>query len=67
MRTSSATATLVALMSANLAVAQTSKEFFAELRGAKGVHPLAQLVCFPAAGQDRDATFTLAAFSKDFA
>ena len=67
MRALHITATLLALMSGNLAFAQTAKEFFVELRSAGGVHPLAQLVCFPAAGQDLDTTFTLVAFSKDFA
>ena len=67
MRTLRTTAMLVALVSGNLVVAQTAQEFFAELRTAGGVHPLAQLVCFPAAGQDLDTTFTLVAFSKDFA
>src|SRR5712691_1958390 len=47
--------------------AQTAKELYVELRDAGGVHLLAQLVCFPAAGQDLDTTFTLVAFSKDFA
>jgi hypothetical protein len=47
--------------------AQTSKQLFEELRDAGGVHPLAQLVCFPAAGQDQDTTFILIAFSTDFA
>jgi hypothetical protein len=36
-------------------------------RDAGGVHPLAQLVCFPATGQGQDTTFTLVAFSKDMA
>jgi hypothetical protein len=58
---------LLALASAPLAVAATAKEFFVELRNAGGVHPLAQLVCFPAAGQNLNTTFTLVAFSKDFA
>ena len=66
-RTLVATTALLALISGNLAVAQMATEFFAELRSAGGVHPLAQLVCFPAAGQDLDTTFTLVAFSKDFA
>lgn len=45
----------------------TDKELFVELRDAGGVHPLAQLVCFPAAEQKLDTTFTLVGFSKDFA
>ena len=32
-----------------------------------GVHPFAQLVCFPATGQGQDRTFILVAFSKDIA
>ena len=67
MRALHITATLLALVSGSLAAAQTAKEFFVELRSAGGVHPLAQLVCFPAVGQDLDTTFTLVAFSKDFA
>jgi hypothetical protein len=47
--------------------AQSSKQLFEELRDAGGVHPLAQLVCFPAAGQNLDTTFVLVAFSKDLA
>ena len=57
----------ILLLAASPAVAQSSKQLFEELRDAGGVHPLAQLVCFPAAGQDQDPTFILVAFSKDFA
>lgn len=49
------------------ALAETASELFNELRSAGGVHPLAQLVCFPAAGQGQDKTFVLVAFSKDLA
>ena len=55
------------LLAASPVVAQSSKPLFEELRDAGGVHPLAQLVCFPAAGQDQDTTFILVAFSKEFA
>jgi hypothetical protein len=58
---------LALVCSGKIAVAQTQKEFFTELRDAGGVHPFAQLVCFPAAGQGQDTTFSLVAFSKDIA
>lgn len=67
LRTLRIAAFVLCLASANLVVAQTSKNLFEELRDAGGIHPLAQLVCFPAAGQDLDTTFTLIAFSTDFA
>jgi hypothetical protein len=49
------------------AAAHSSTELFSELREAGGVHPLAQLVCFPEVGQSQDTTFVLVAFSKDLA
>jgi hypothetical protein len=65
MRSLFTTALLLASILGRNAEAQTSREFFEELRGAGGLHPLAQLACFPAPGQELDTTFTLVAFSKD--
>ena len=60
-------AVAVFLLAAGSAFGQSSKKFFKELRDAGGVHPFAELVCFPAGGQGLDSTFFLAAFSKNVA
>jgi len=62
-----AMALTILLADRRLANAQTSRELFKELPDAGGVHPLAQLVCFPGAGQNQDSSFLLVGFNKDFA
>lgn len=57
----------VFLLGAGSASGQTSQEFFGALRDSGGVHPFAELVCFPAVGQGLDTTFSLVAFSQDVA
>src|SRR4051812_31490665 len=50
------------------ASAQTSKDLFAELKAAGGIHPLANLVCYPTPGQDgQEGVFELVGFSASFA
>jgi len=62
-----ATVAMAMLLSGAPTSAQTSKDLFDELKAAGGVHPLAQLVCFPAVGQNQDKDFDLVAFSTDLA
>ena len=57
----------VFLLGAGSALGQTSQELFGALRNSGGVHPFAELVCFPAVGQGLDTTFYLGAFSQDVA
>lgn len=62
-----ATLAMAMLLGGAPTFAQTSKDLFDELKAAGGVQPLAQLVCFPAVGQNQDRDFDLVAFSKDLA
>jgi len=54
------------LLTATSGRAQSSRQYYEELREANGLNPLATLVCFPSKDEG-DGLFAVVAFSRDFA